>query len=42
MAEKLNYKYVKYSSKDWFYFSGKSDKSTDEYLKDFGWMGTLD
>ncbi|CAL5994838.1 Lysophospholipid_acyltransferase [Hexamita inflata] len=43
MADEIGSVYVPYQSEDVYYFNGKGDisKCTEEYLRDYGWMGTL-
>lgn len=43
IADDLGYEYTHYQSQDWVYFGCGvgEDKITDEYRKDFGWMGTV-
>ncbi|CAL6041309.1 Lysophospholipid_acyltransferase [Hexamita inflata] len=43
MADEIGSVYVPYQSEDVYYFNGKGDisKCTEEYIRDYGWMGTL-
>ena len=44
MADELGAQYVPYTCNDIAYFLGSGDisKCTPEYLKDYGWMGTIE
>ena len=45
IADALGVPYLPYSNRDYEYFSGHcsdAGRCTKEYLRDFGWMGTID